>query len=34
MTAAGTLMLIPAIIFCLWAEKFLVKGLTFGAVKG
>lgn len=34
MTAAGTLMLIPAIVFCLWAEKFLVKGLTFGAVKG
>ncbi len=34
MTAAGTLMLIPAVIFCLWAEKFLIRGLTFGAIKG
>ncbi|MCL4417041.1 MAG: carbohydrate ABC transporter permease [Actinobacteria bacterium] len=34
MTAAGTLMLIPAVIFCIWAERYLVRGLTFGAVKG
>jgi multiple sugar transport system permease protein len=34
MTAAGTLMLIPVVIFCFWAQKHLIRGLTLGAVKG
>ena len=34
MSALGTMMLIPVIIFAAAAQKYLVRGLTFGAVKG
>ncbi len=34
MSAIGTLMLIPIGIFSLFSQKYLVRGLTFGAVKG
>ncbi|MEM3715415.1 MAG: carbohydrate ABC transporter permease [Thermoproteota archaeon] len=34
MGAFGTLMAAPAIIFALLASKYLIKGLTLGAVKG
>jgi|YelNatPaOPRAMG01_1025707.scaffolds.fasta_scaffold05271_9 multiple sugar transport system permease protein len=34
MGAFGTLMAAPAIIFALFASKYLIKGLTLGAVKG
>ena len=30
----GSLMIIPVMIFALAAQKYLVRGLTFGAVKG
>ena len=33
-SAAGVIVMIPMIIFGLLAQKNLVKGLTFGAVKG
>jgi len=32
--AAGTCTLIPVFIFCYFSQKNLVRGLTFGAVKG
>jgi len=34
MSAIGTLMLIPVAIFSIFSQKYLVRGLTFGAVKG
>ena len=34
MTAIGTLMVIPVLIFAAGAQRYLVRGLTFGAVKG
>ena len=34
MTAIGTLMIIPVLIFAAGAQRYLVRGLTFGAVKG
>ncbi len=34
MSAAATLILTPAIIFIIFAQQYLVKGLTLGAVKG
>jgi multiple sugar transport system permease protein len=33
-SAAGTLVSIPILIFCLLAQKYFISGLTFGAVKG
>lgn len=33
MTAGATIIIIPVIIFVLLTQKFLVRGLTFGAVK-
>ena len=34
MSSMGTLMILPVIIFSLFFQKYLVRGLTFGAVKG
>lgn len=34
MTAIGTLMVIPVLVFAAGAQRYLVRGLTFGAVKG
>jgi multiple sugar transport system permease protein len=34
MSALGTLMIIPVIVFASLAQRYLVRGLTFGAVKG
>lgn len=34
MTAIGTVMMIPVMIFAAGAQRYLVRGLTFGAVKG
>jgi multiple sugar transport system permease protein len=34
MTAIGSMMIIPIILFSLFTQKYLVRGLTFGAVKG
>jgi len=34
MSAASTIILIPVIVFTLIVQKHLVRGLTFGAVKG
>lgn len=34
MSAIGSLMLIPIGIFSLFSQKYLIRGLTFGAVKG
>ncbi len=33
LTAAGVLMFIPTVVFIFFAEKYLVRGLTMGAVK-
>jgi multiple sugar transport system permease protein len=33
-SAAGTLVSIPVLIFCLLAQKYFISGLTLGAVKG
>jgi multiple sugar transport system permease protein len=32
--ASGTLVLIPVLIFALFAQRYLVRGLAKGAVKG
>jgi len=34
MSAMGTVMVIPVIIFASFIQKYLVRGMTFGAVKG
>ncbi len=34
MSAIGSMMIIPVMIFALATQKYLVRGLTFGAVKG
>ena len=34
LTAAGTLMFIPTLLFVFVAERYLVRGLTLGAIKG
>jgi multiple sugar transport system permease protein len=34
MTAIGSLMIVPVLIFAAAAQRYLVRGLTFGAVKG
>jgi len=34
MSALGTMMIVPVMIFAASAQKYLVRGLTFGAVKG
>ena len=33
MTAAGTVVALPVLIFALWMQKYLIRGLTMGAVK-
>jgi multiple sugar transport system permease protein len=32
--AAGTIVSIPILVFCLAAQKYFINGLTLGAVKG
>ena len=34
MSALGTMMIVPVLIFAAATQKYLVRGLTFGAVKG
>jgi ABC-type glycerol-3-phosphate transport system permease component len=34
MATMGSLMIVPIILFSLFSQKYLVRGLTFGAVKG
>jgi multiple sugar transport system permease protein len=34
MTAIGSLMIVPVLLFAAGAQRYLVRGLTFGAVKG
>jgi multiple sugar transport system permease protein len=34
MTAIGSLMIVPVLVFAAAAQRYLVRGLTFGAVKG
>lgn len=34
MSALGVITVIPVILFCIFVQKYLVRGLTFGAVKG
>ena len=34
MAALSALMMIPALIFVVLAQRHMVRGLTFGAVKG
>ncbi len=34
MAAMSVVMIVPMIIFALFAQKYLIKGITFGAVKG
>jgi ABC-type maltose transport system permease subunit len=34
MAAAAIVSLVPQLIFFLFAQKYIVKGLTLGAVKG
>ena len=33
MTAAGTAVMLPILIFTLWMQKYLIRGMTMGAVK-
>lgn len=33
MSALGTLTVVPVIFFCIFVQRYLVRGLTFGAVK-
>ena len=34
MTAIGVMLVIPVLLFAIFTQKYLVRGLTFGAVKG
>jgi len=34
LTATGILILLPVEIFALLVQRYLIRGLTFGAVKG
>ncbi|MEM4312155.1 MAG: carbohydrate ABC transporter permease [Nitrososphaerales archaeon] len=34
MAAASTLLMLPAFIFTYWVQKYIIRGLTFGAIKG
>jgi multiple sugar transport system permease protein len=34
MTAIGSIMIVPVLLFAAGAQRYLVRGLTFGAVKG
>lgn len=34
MSALGTMMIVPVMVFSAFTQKYLVRGLTFGAVKG
>lgn len=33
MTAAGTVVMLPILLFTLWMQKYLIRGLTMGAIK-
>jgi len=33
MTAAGTVVMLPILIFTVWTQRYLIRGLTMGAVK-
>ena len=33
MTAAGTAVMVPILIFTLWTQKYLIRGMTMGAIK-
>jgi multiple sugar transport system permease protein len=33
MTAAGTVVMLPILVFALWVQKYLIRGLTMGAIK-
>jgi ABC-type glycerol-3-phosphate transport system permease component len=33
MTAAGTVVMLPILLFTLWMQKYLIRGMTMGAVK-
>jgi multiple sugar transport system permease protein len=33
MTAAGTVVMLPILILALWLQKYLIRGLTMGAIK-
>jgi multiple sugar transport system permease protein len=33
MTAAGTVVMLPILIFTLWMQKYLIRGMTMGAIK-
>ena len=33
MTAAGTAVMLPILLFTLWMQKYLIRGMTMGAVK-
>ncbi len=33
MTAAGTAVMLPILVFTLWMQKYLIRGMTMGAVK-
>lgn len=34
MSAAATVLMVPMVIFAFVSQKYLIRGLTFGAVKG
>ena len=34
MAAMSVVMIVPMIVFALFAQKYLIRGITFGAVKG
>jgi multiple sugar transport system permease protein len=34
MSALGTVTVVPVIFFCIFVQRYLVRGLTFGAIKG
>lgn len=34
MTATGVMLVVPVLLFAIFSQKYLVRGLTFGAVKG
>jgi len=34
MSAAATLLMLPAFLFTYWIQKYIIRGITFGAIKG
>jgi len=34
MAATGTLAVLPVLIFAISVQKYMIRGLTFGSVKG